>query len=88
MKRVTAARQLFNGYLKMTPLKSSLVKSADYDTASSTLTLEFATGKKYAYTGVPLKTYEELTRAESAGQYFNANIRPTFTGALLPEDET
>ena len=42
------------------------------------LELGFHTGKVYAYFEVPLRTYQELLRAESKGRYFNLNIRNHF----------
>ena len=62
----------------MTPLKSSLIASADYDEASKTLTLNFHSGAHYSYNDVPRETYHDLTKAESAGQFFQKTIRSHF----------
>ena len=67
----------------MTPLKSSLIASADYDEVSKTLTLNFRSGVHYSYPDVPRETYHNLTQAESAGQFFQKTIRSHFQGVKV-----
>ena len=69
----------------MTPLKSSLIASADYDEVSKTLTLNFHSGVRYSYPDVLRETYHNLTLADSAGQFFQNAIRPHFQGVKAEE---
>ena len=69
----------------MTPLKSSVIKAADYDEANQILTLNFQNGTTYAYLNVDRDTFRDLTLAESAGQFFQNNIRPHFPGVKIEE---
>ena len=64
----------------MPSLKSSLFSSTDYDEASKTLTLHFRNGETYSYPDVSPDTFHNLIHAQSAGQFFQKNIRPHFQG--------
>lgn len=55
--------------------RSSNLRSAEYDAATSSLTIEFHGGRLYRYAGVPPEIYEGLLRAYSAGRYFHRWIR-------------
>ncbi len=67
----------------MTQFKSSVLSAADYDASTQTLTLTFHNGVRHAYVNVPRETFHELTLVESAGQFFQNNIRPYFQGAKI-----
>lgn len=66
-----------------TPLDSSCVSLARYDAKQKTLELEFVSGARYRYTGVPRETYDELMLAKSAGAYFGKSIRPRYPSTKL-----
>ncbi len=63
----------------MVSLTSSLLSGADYDQATSTLTVTFKNGARHAYTDVPEDEYLALVHAASAGRYFLDNIRDRYT---------
>jgi len=57
------------------PVASSMIRSVGYDQVSSTLEIEFDSGKVYQYRSVPHQTYLELMSAGSKGNYFDAHIK-------------
>jgi len=59
-------------------LSSSVIASVAYDAATKTLQVEFRTGRVYWYLDVPRSEFEALTRASSAGAYFNHEIRERY----------
>jgi hypothetical protein len=59
-------------------LRSSNLRSASYDAATSTLTIEFHSGGIYAYDGVPSTIYGGLLLAASAGRYHHQWIKNRF----------
>ncbi len=63
----------------MVSLASSMLSAADYDEATSTLTVTFKSGARHAYTDVPEDEYAALVTASSAGKYFLENIRDQYT---------
>lgn len=64
-------------------LKSTSLNAATYQDQSAFLELEFRSGARYRYIGVPAQVYQELLRAESKGGYFNQHIRNRFTNAKI-----
>jgi len=52
--------------------------SAGYDKDSQELVITFPNGRSYSYSGVPPDIYEGLTKAKSAGKYFNEMIRGVY----------
>jgi hypothetical protein len=62
-------------------LHSGWLAAADYQDSTAVLELELCTGAVYRYAAVPREVFEGLQQAESAGRYFNAQIRNRFTGA-------
>jgi len=61
------------------------MQSADYDAATQTLFITFQSGVSYRYANVPPEVFTSLTRAESAGQYFTAHVRPQYSGEKVQE---
>lgn len=61
--------------MKRESVESTTMRSVGYDRRGRILEIEFQSGVAYQYLDVPQKVYEELTRAESKGQYFNDEIR-------------
>jgi catechol 2,3-dioxygenase-like lactoylglutathione lyase family enzyme len=64
--------------LRHVELESGLLVSAEYDALTQRLTVEFRSGKRYAYQAVPCQTFDDLLNAESRGRFFNEQIRDRF----------
>jgi hypothetical protein len=60
--------------MKRQPLRSSVLRSAGYHSATAMLELEFASGDIYRYFAVPPSMFKALIDAESPGAYFNTHI--------------
>jgi lysyl-tRNA synthetase class 2 len=60
-------------------LRSSVIRSADYDPEAQTLDIVFRAGRHYAYFGVPEHVFDALIMAASAGEYFNTHIRDQYS---------
>lgn len=54
---------------------SSNITGGTYDPETRTLTLSFASGGTYVYTGVPPDVWKGLKEAGSTGAYFWRHIR-------------
>ncbi len=63
-------------------LESSAIMAVEYDRESQTLEMEFREGGKYRYFRVPLATYRDLLKAESAGAFWN-EVKDDFTYARM-----
>ena len=62
----------------MTYFTSSNLQAVDYDSLTSTLTIDFNNGRRYQYNDVPEIIYQQLLSAPSKGQFFAAFIRDNF----------
>lgn len=58
--------------------KSSNLSLVRYNESTGILSVFFHNGGEYEYEKVPMKVYEELIHADSAGKYFIANIRNAY----------
>lgn len=58
-----------------TPLKSSWLVSASYDTATHTLDVETRSGRSYTHEGVPQTVYDRLVSSSSPGRTYNNEIK-------------
>lgn len=65
----------FLHYGERVNLQSSFMASAEYEHASGTLIVTFHHGGATTYTGVPAHVALELTKAPSAGSYYNSHIK-------------
>lgn len=61
-----------------TPVSSSHLTSVGYDSARSTLEIEFSDGSVYQYFDVPSYEHEGLMQASSHGKYLHAHIRDRY----------
>ncbi len=59
-------------------MPSSVIRSFDYSRETGQLTVEFVTGRRYVYSGVPLDEAEAMRRAFAKGVFFNKRIRGRF----------
>ena len=66
-----------------TPVDSTTLASAGYDTAAGLLELEFRSGAIYRYLSVPASLYRDLLAADSKGRFFNRSIRYRFPTSLV-----
>lgn len=69
-----------------TKVTSSMIKSAGYRPTSAhvgVLEIEFNGATVYQYDDVPRVDYEDLLKAESAGRFFAAKIKPYYTARKI-----
>jgi hypothetical protein len=62
-------------------LDSSALYMVDFKKVSENQTLldvEFTTGGKYRYFGVPTNIFEQMINSESKGKFFQENIRDRY----------
>lgn len=57
---------------------SSNIAGAGYDPEGQRLTVVFMSGRRYTYEEVPQDIYEALLQADSAGKFFNSNIKDQY----------
>lgn len=60
------------------PVDSSAVLSVGYDRSRRILEVEVAGGAVYQYLDVPARDFFGLLAADSAGRYYNQNIKPKY----------
>ena len=60
----------------MQPVSSSNIAAIGW--AEDMLYVEFKGGRRYVYEGVPETEFNALMKADSQGQYLNANIKPGY----------
>ncbi len=61
-----------------TRFNSSVLSFGVYNTDTCDFTIAFRNGRAYHYFDVTIDVFEEIDRAESAGVYYNYNIRGVF----------
>jgi len=66
-------------------MPSTAIRSHTYDGEAELLLIEFITGRRYVYSGVPSSLYEGFRRAISKGGFFNRRIRDRFPFAELTD---
>lgn len=59
-------------------MPSSVIRNFRYFEAEKRLFVEFTTGRRYSYLGVPPETAVGFRRSFSKGEFFNAHIRDHF----------
>lgn len=59
-------------------INSSFIAAATYDTDELELTVILRNGRSYLYFDVDFDTFDTLQHSESAGSYYNNNIRSCF----------
>jgi hypothetical protein len=60
-------------------IKSSNIKSSEYDTETKDLVVEFNNGAKYKYDNVPHQVYTKFRLAESQGKFFTTDIAKQYS---------
>jgi hypothetical protein len=69
--------------MKFSPVVSSSIRAVAYDESALLMQIEFQDGEVYEYANIQPSTVEQLLKAGSIGQYFNAHIRGVFAGRRL-----
>jgi len=59
-------------------MPSTVIRRFDYSPDARELTVEFVTGRRYVYSGVPLEEAQALRSAFSKGVHFNRRIRDRY----------
>ncbi len=72
-------RESIDGTKIKNEIKSSNIKSSEYDTESKELVVEFNNGAKYKYDNVPHQVYTKLRLAESQGKFFTTDIAKQYS---------
>ena len=69
-------------------MPSSVIRRFVYDEMTGDLWVEFTTGRRYVYSGVPQEVADAFRSAFAKGIYFNSRIRDQFTHReVTREDE-
>ena len=72
-------KEEINGTKIKNLIKSSNIKSTEYDTESKDLVVEFNNGAKYNYNNVPNQVYTKFRLAESQGKFFTTDIAKQYS---------
>ena len=70
-------------------MPSTVIRRFEYHPAEQALDVEFVSGRRYRYAGVPGSVAQDFREAFSKGRFFNARIRdhyPCRELAAEPED--
>ena len=59
-------------------MPSTVIRRFAYDESEAQLWVEFVTGRRYVYSGVPSEVADALRCAFAKGVYFNTRIRDRF----------
>ena len=72
-------KEVIDGTKIKNEIKSSNIKSTEYDTESKDLVVEFNNGAKYKYDNVPHQVYTKFRLAESQGKFFTTDIAKQYS---------
>lgn len=72
-------KEVIDGTKIKNEIKSSNIKSSEYDTKSKELVVEFNNGAKYKYDKVPHQVYTKFRLAESQGKFFTTDIATQYS---------
>ena len=61
--------------IKMIQVSSSNIAKVGYDERNKIVHVEFLSGSKYIYKGVPQHEFDGLSNAPSVGSYLNRNYK-------------
>ena len=59
-------------------MPSTVIRRFDYVAERQDLVVEFVTGRRYVYSGVPQGEADAMRRAFAKGSYFNRRIRDRY----------
>ena len=69
-------------------MPSSVIRRFEYEPQSRALDIEFVSGRRYRYAGVPQEVAESFRAAFSKGRFFNARIRDAYSCVELASLDT
>ena len=69
-------------------MPSTVIRRFVYDSDREQLWVEFVTGRRYVYEGVPESVANTFRSAFAKGVYFNSRIRDRFHCREIVHDET
>ena len=69
-------------------MPSTVIRRFDYHSDREALDVEFVSGRRYRYFGVPEGIASRFRSAFSKGSFFNARIRDDYPFEELSEDDT
>jgi hypothetical protein len=59
-------------------MPSTVIRRFDYSPDREELLVEFVTGRRYLYSGVPADEVQRMRGAFAKGRYFNAHVRDCY----------
>ena len=68
-------------------MPSTVIRRFSYRPQARALDVEFVSGRRYRYFGVPEGLATQFRSAFSKGRFFNARIRDDYPFEELPEDD-
>lgn len=77
-RRAAEALKLRGFSSVLTLMPSTVIRRFDYSSDTEELTVEFVTGRRYVYSGVPPEAHEALRSAFAKGVHFNRRIRDRY----------
>jgi len=69
-------------------MPSSVIRRFEYQPGTEALDIEFVSGRRYRYAGVPAQVAEAFRAAFSKGRFFNARIRDAYACVELASLES
>jgi len=72
-------KEVIDGTKIKNEIKSSNIKSSEYDTETKDLVVEFNNGAKYKYNNVPHQVYTKFRLSESQGKFFTTDIAKQYS---------
>jgi hypothetical protein len=69
-------------------MPSTVIRRFVYDEMEGNLWVEFTTGRKYVYSGVPHEVADAFRGAFAKGVYFNTRIRDRFPHREVTQHES
>jgi hypothetical protein len=69
-------------------MPSTVIRRFIYDTDKGELWIEFVTGRRYVYEGVPDSVADAFRSAFAKGVYFNTRIRDRFKCREVTREQT
>jgi hypothetical protein len=69
-------------------MPSTVIRRFVYDETETNLWVEFTSGRRYVYSGVPHEVADALRSAFAKGIYFNTRIRDKFPHRDVTHEET
>ena len=59
-------------------VESTAIREIDYDAERAKLLVQFVTGERYVYVGVPAEVCRSFVEADSKGRFFQRQIRDRY----------